>query len=134
MKDFNIKTKSAVKYFQNFSQIDNESSSQEIQLDFNLINGKVKNIYGIKLVNLDKPSNDNTLNSKMIKCTTNQNKIQLLRYACNYIFGKEQKLNLELIVKSNQTDTYPVFPSIGEIVGSEKNTKYFNFSDTEEKD
>ena len=69
----------------------------------------------------------------MIKCA-NQNKIQLLRYACNYIFGKEQKLNLELLVKSNQIDAYPIFTSIGEIVGSEKSTKSFNFSDTEEKD
>ncbi len=126
-KDFNIKTKQAINYFQNFTQTDNESSQKEVQLDINLINAQANNIYGIKLVNLDKPSNDNTLNSKMIKCTTNQNKIQLLRYDYNYIFGKEQKLNLELLVKSNKTDTYPIFTSIGEIVGSEKSTKYFNF-------
>ena len=134
-KDFNIKTKQAINYFQNFTQTDNESSQKEVQLDINLINAKANNIYGIKLVNCDKPSNDNTLNSKMIKCT-NQNKIQLLKYICDYIFGKQQKINLELIVKSSQNsdlETYPIFTSIGEIVGSENSTKYFNFSDTEEK-
>ena len=126
MRGLDIKSKQAIKYFQNnINQEDDESTNKEIVLDFNLINGKINNLYGIKVENSEKQSNDNTLVSKMINCTS-ENKFNLLRYNCDYAFGKEQKLNIDLIVKSNHTETYPIFTSIGEIAGSEKSTKYFN--------
>ena len=68
----------------------------------------------------------------MVRCT-NPNNINLLRKTFYYNFGKEQKLNLEVKVESNEKKSNPILTSIGEIVGSENSTKCFQIPGTEEK-
>ena len=141
MKQFNIKTKKAVKYFEDKTGHFNEdgwekkkkASIEKIQLEFNLINGKINNIYGLRVVNADKDKFDDSFLSDMKKCT-DSNFLHLVDYDCDYIFGKEQKLKLELMIRQiNGFKSYPLLTSIGEIVGNEKSTKCFDIRGLDEK-
>ena len=135
MNKFDIKTKPAVKYFINnlgkSEYEDDKSKKEKIELEINVLNGKMNYIYGVKIGNPDKNFNDDSFVSKMIQCK-NQNKINLLRYNCDYYFGKEQKINLELMVKSNSFRSFKINTTIGEIVGNENSIKCFNISDRDE--
>ena len=140
MKEFNIKSKAAIKYFENNSnQFQNsdkeekETQNDKIQLDFNLINGKTNYVYGLRLVNPEKNSFNDSFISDFIKCQ-NSSKTNLLKYSCEYSFGKEQTLNLELMIKQkNGFKSYQISTSIGEIVGSEHSTKVFDIKGIDEK-
>ena len=140
MKEFNIKSKAAVKYFENNSnQFQNsdkeekETQNDKIQLDFNLINDKNNYVYGLRLVNPEKNSFNDSFISDFIKCQ-NSSKTNLLKYSCEYSFGKEQTLNLELMIKQkNGFKSYQISTSIGEIVGSEHSTKVFDINGIDEK-
>ena len=140
MKEFNIKSKAAVKYFennsnqfQNYDKEEKETQNDKIQLDFNLINGKNNYVYGLRLVNPEKNSFNDSFISDFIKCQ-NSSKTNLLKYSCEYSFGKEQTLNLELMIKQkNGFKSYQISTSIGEIVGSEHSTKVFDINGIDEK-
>ena len=138
MNSFSIKTKPAVKYFKDdkilYESQDNEENQKEkIKLIFNLLNGKKNNSYGIKVLIPDKNFCDDSFFSNMVKCT-NSSKINVATYNdCDFIFGKEQKLQIELIVHSKNNKSYKIYTTIGEIVGSENSTKYFYINGTEEK-
>ena len=133
MSDFNIKLKSSKKYFDTktnqlafYDEDQNKSNQEKINLFFNLINGKINNIYGLRIIN---PENDfdETFTSEMRKCN-NSNKFNLVKnYICDYIFGKEQKLKIELVQQlQGSIMAYPIQATIGEIIGSENSTKCFN--------
>ena len=132
MENFNIKTKQEVKYFeknindfQNLNNDENSPKSEKIQLVFNLMNGKTNYSYGIKLVNQDNELNNSSIVSEMKKCS-NSNALNLLKYNFDYFFGKEQKIQLELIIKDiNEYKSFPIFTTLGEIVGNKNSTKYY---------
>ena len=140
MESFNIKSKPAVKYFeayninQFFNEEENKSNQNEkVQIDFNLINGKINNIYGIRLVNPDKDSFDDSFLTNMKTCT-NSKYLNLLSYSCDYIFGKEQKLKFELMIKQKDGfHSHLILTTIGEIVGKENSTAYFDIKGLNEK-
>ena len=135
MKQFDIKSKPAVKYFQNnigkSDYDDDKSQKEKIELEINVLNGTLNYIYGIKIGNPDKNFNDDSFVSQMIQCK-NKNKINLLKYNCDYYFGKEQKINLELMVKSNSFKSFNFCTTIGEIVGNENSIKCFNITNRDE--
>ena len=135
MKKFDIKSKPSVKYFlNNLGKSDNEddkSQKEKIELEINVINGKLNYIYGIKIGNPDKNFNDDSFVSQMIKCT-NENKLHLLKYSCDYYFGKEQKINIELMIKSNSFKSFNIYTTIGEIVGNENSMKCFSIMNRDE--
>ena len=141
MTDFNIKSKPAKKYFESnnssqfqsdYNEENKETQKEKIQLDFNLINGKNNYVYALKLVNPDNSLNDSII-SELLKCQNSDN-LKLLSYSCEYNFGKEQILNLELMIKQDKGyKSYPISTSIGEIVGSENCTKIFDIKGIEEK-
>ena len=112
MKNFNIKSKQAKKLFR--------ITKKQIQLEFNLINGNKNYKYSISV----KISERKELNSVEIQCA-NQNKINLLRFKYDYIFGKEQKL--KLMLNLGKKILIPSSILIADIVRSEKSTKYINF-------
>ena len=137
MNSNNIKTKQAIKYFIDdkilYESQDNEENQKEkIKLVFNLLNGKKNNSYGIKVLIPDKNFCDDSFFSNMVKCK-NSSKINIATYNdCDFIFGKEQKLQIELIVQSKDNKSYKIYTTIGEIVGSENSTKFFYINGTEE--
>ena len=135
MNKFDIKSKPATKYFLNnlgkSALEDDQSQKEKIELEINVINGKLNYIYGIKIGNPDKNFNDDSFVSQMIQCT-NKNKLNLLKYNCDYYFGKEQKINLELMIKSNSFKSFNIYTTIGEIVGNENSTKRFNIMNRDE--
>ena len=142
METFNIKLKGEVKYFEakntnqfmNYGGEENKSTEKEkVQIEFNLINGKINNLYGIRLVNPDKDLFDDSFLSNMKKCT-NSNCLNLFSFSCDYIFGKEQKLQFELMIKQKEGLTSKIIlTTIGEIVGNENSTKYFDINGFNEK-
>ena len=124
----NIKTKQAKKYFQedeNIHQIHDNKEKEKINLIFNLLNGKINYSYGVRVEIKDKNLNDSFF-SEMVECT-NLNRINLLKYKeCDFYFGKEQKIKFEVIIKSdNGTKNYPIYTTIGEIIGNKNGTKFF---------
>ena len=137
MNSNNIKTKQAIKYFKDdkilYESQDNEENQKEkIKLVFNLLNGKKNNSYGIKVLIPDKNFCDDSFFSNMVKCK-NSSKINIATYNdCDFIFGKEQKLQIELIVQSKDNKSYKIYTTIGEIVGSENSTKFFYINGTQE--
>ena len=136
MESFNIKSKASVKYYEEYlNQVENENGEQ-IQLDFNLINGEINNSYLIRVQKPDKNHMDDSVISDSITCT-NYEKINLFNYNCEYNFGKEQILKIELLIKfSSNIKSYKSFPistSIGEIVGNENSTKIFDIQDRNEQ-
>ena len=141
MERFNIKTKPAVKYFdkntiqiKQFGEYNIKSNQNEkVQLDFNLINGKMNSLYGIRIMDSNKKLQNDSFLSDFKKCSA-PNSLQLARYSCDYIFGKEQKLNLVLMIKKlNGFNSYPILTTIGEIVGKENSTKCFDIEGINEK-
>ena len=141
MERFNIKTKPAVKYFdkntiqiKQFGEYNIKSNQNEkVQLDFNLINGKMNSLYGIRIMDANKKVQNDSFLSDFKKCS-DPNSLKLARYSCDYIFGKEQKLNLVLMIKKlNGFNSYPILTTIGEIVGKENSTKCFDIEGINEK-
>ena len=64
MNKFDIKSKPATKYFLNnlgkSALEDDQSQKEKIELEINVINGKLNYIYGIKIGNPDKNFNDDS--------------------------------------------------------------------------
>ena len=140
MTEFKIKLKSSKKHFDTktnqliyYEEEQNKSNQEKINLVFNLINGTINNIYGLRITNPENDS-DETFMSEMKNCN-NSNKFNLIKnYICDYIFGKEQKLKIELIVQQLQgAMAYPIQATIGEIIGSENSTKCFDIVGLGEK-
>ena len=132
MEKENIKSKKAIKYFENFinnNQDNNNSSKNEsIQLIFKLINGQTNYSYSLSLQNPDQDFGNGSIVSDFMLCS-NSSTINLLKYNCDYNFGKEQNLKLQLTIKGlNQFESYQFFTTIGEIVGSENSIKDFNLN------
>ena len=132
-EEFNIKKKQSKNYFEKFSsQLGNENG-ESIQLHFNLINGQLNNTYRISLKKPDNINFNDSFISDMITYN-NYGPTNLFKYSCEYNFGKEQKLKIELFIgNSNYFRSFPIFTSIGEIVGNENSKKIFNIEERDEK-
>ena len=130
MKDFKIKSKQAVKKFS-----DNETSQTgKIELNFDLINGKPNFSYTLHLKSQDL-SDNNSISSKTVIISNANQSINLLKYNCDYSFGKEQKLEVEIEIKdSNNSGNYPLNMTIAEIIGNENSTKLFYIKGNNEEE
>ena len=136
MSKFDIKSKKAIKYFENnLNGLKNSNNKQKnsqneiLQLEFNLINGIINNTYFLKVLSLDDYFNDSIISDKII--CSNSNNINLLKNNYDYKFSKEQKLKLELIINENICFNFDI--TIGEIIGNENSTKIFNIDKLDEK-
>ena len=119
MNDFNIKKKQEIKNFDHDNEY--EMKNEKIELNFDLINGEPTYSYSIKLEYLG-----NTEISKSYYVTKQNQLLNLLKYKCDYSFGKEQKMNIILEIKSFiNSKNYPITTTIGEIIGNEKSSKIF---------
>ena len=131
MEKENIKDKPAIKYFENFInkyQDNNSTPTEKIQLIFKLINAQTNYSYSLSLQNQGEEFGKDSVASDFMLCS-NSSTINLLKYNCDYDFGKQQKLELQLNIKGlNQSESYPFFTTIGEIVGSENSIKNFNIN------
>ena len=132
MSNNEIKKKPAKKNFEKMiSNINPLSDSkmpqkEDIQLVFNLLNAKKNYLYNLNLKNPDKEFYDDSTPFGDYRRCTNSNTIFFFNYKCEYYFGKEQKLKLEVIKNdSNQVKSYNLEITIGEVVGSENSTKSF---------
>ena len=130
---FNIKKKQSKNYFEKYlSQFGNENG-ESIQLHFNLINGQLNNSYRITLKKPDNINFNDSFISDMITCD-NFGPTNLFKYSCEYNFGKEQNLKIELFIgNSNSFRCFPISTSIGEIVGNENSKKIFYIEGRDEK-
>lgn len=132
MKDFKIKDKQAKIYFKD---IESEASQTEkIELNFDLINGKPNFSYTLHLKNQDL-SDNNSISSKSIIISNANQSVNLLKYNCDYSFGKEQKLDAYIEIKdSNNSGNYPINMTIGEIIGNENSSKLFYIKGNKEEE
>jgi len=132
MKDFKIKDKQAMNYFKD---IESEASQTEkIELNFDLINGKPNFSYTLHLKNQDL-SDNNSISSKSIIISNANQSVNLLKYNCDYSFGKEQKLDVYIEIKdSNNSGNYPINMTIGEIIGNENSSKLFYIKGNNEEE
>ena len=132
MKDFKIKDKQAKNYFK---EIESEASQTEkIELNFDLINGKPNFSYTLHLKNQDL-SDNNSISSKSIIISNANQSVNLLKYNCDYSFGKEQKLDAYIEIKdSNNSGNYPINMTIGEIIGNENSSKLFYIKGNNEEE
>ena len=132
-EEFNIKKKQSKNYFEKYlSQFGNENG-ESIQLHFNLINGQLNNSYRITLKKPDNINFNDSFISDMITCD-NFGPTNLFKYSCEYNFGKEQNLKIELFIgNSNSFRCFPISTSIGEIVGNENSKKIFYIEGRDEK-
>lgn len=132
MKDFKIKDKQAKNYFKD---IESEASQTEkIELNFDLINGKPNFSYTLHLKNQDL-SDNNSISSKSIIISNANQSVNLLKYNCDYSFGKEQKLDVYIEIKdSNNSGNYPINMTIGEIIGNENSSKLFYIKGNNEEE
>ena len=132
MKNFKIKDKQAVNYFKDFES--KTSQTEKIELNFDLINGKPNNSYTLHLKNQDL-SNDNSKRSNSVIISNANQSVNLLKYNCDYSFGKEQKLDLVIEIKdSNNSGNYPIKMTIGEIIGNENSSKLFYIKGNNEEE
>ena len=135
MATFDIKAKQQVKYFKYNKE--EAISNENIELNFDLINGKINNYYKLHLKNLDLKEN-NSFSSDYIKISNTKQTINLLKYNCIYSFGREQKLNMIIEIKddknSQNSEIYPIKTTIGEIIGNLNSTKVFYFKNNQEEE
>ena len=125
MSDFNIKNKQEKKNYLKISKYHEEEKSEKIELNFDLINGKLNYSY---ILYLENPNliNNNKQNSNCFQISNENQTINILKYKCEYTFGKEQKINLNLKIKdSNNFNNYQINITVGEIIGNENSTKTF---------
>ena len=135
----NIKQKPPIKNFEKMllkstgnSILDTSTSQkEEIKLIFNLLNANDNYFYKLNVKNPDKNIKDDSSYTEFKQCS-NSNSIFFLEYNCEYSFGKDQKLEIEISVKgSKQTNTYTLYTTIGEIIGSRDSTKCFNINNSQ---
>ena len=123
MNDFKIKNKQEIKYFfENKGDIISHEK-ENIELNFDLINGKINHTYSICLENINLLNNRKE-NSNFVQISNQNKSINIFKYNCVYTFGKEQKINAKLINK-NLNEEYPISFTIGEILGNENGAKLF---------
>ena len=133
MNDFHIKSKQEIKYFQENKENNIVNKSENIELYFDLINGKINHSYSINLENTN--SLNNKINTGFIEVSNPNKSINILKYSCEYSFGKEQKLNLILKIKDyNNVKEYPITFTIGEILGNENSSKIFYIKGNEKQE
>ena len=132
MNDNEIKKKQAKKNFEkmisNLNPLNDSKMPQkeDIQLIFNLLNAKKNYLYNLHLKNPDKDFYDDSTPFEDYKKCSDSNTIFFFAYKCEYYFGKEQKLKLEVTTNdSNQIKSYNLDITIGEVIGSENSTKCF---------
>ena len=122
MENFKIKSKQEIKYFKEAKEDNITSKKENAELSFDLINGKINNSYSIYL------ENNNLLNNSKIsfnvQISNSDKSINILKYNCDYSFGKEQKIHVSLI-NNNLNEIYPIIFTIGEILGNENGAKLF---------
>ena len=132
---FDIKSKPSIKYFQDNEEPNNKNDpthKEKIQLIFNLINGIKNYSYSIKLESPENNIGNESFNSELKKCTDDK-LLHLLTSKCDYIFGKEQKLKIEILaIEANQPKTFIINTTIGEIIGSENSRKLFDVGNNTE--
>ena len=126
---FNIKSKPAKKYFDTQSK-SKDDSTEKIQLNFNLLNGRRNNQYSVK-IEIPDENKDNNLYFSQLKVCKNNAPLHLKSYICDLFFSKEQKLIIEVFsIQENQPKSYTINTTIGAIVGSPNNKQAFNLGNS----
>ena len=127
--NINFKQKTSAKYF-NFN---NSNLKEKIIIHLDLINTNPDNTYQIKIRDI---SNNISLEVKGVKNLNKKtNKFQSI---CDYYFGKEQNLKLEIKIKDkNMEKQYTIMTNIGQMVGNNNNNnnriKILKFKDCNEQ-
>ena len=111
----NFKQKASKKNFNN----NNSNLKEKIIIHLELINSNPDNKYQIKIRDISNNISLEVKEEKNLNKTTNK-----FQSICDYYFGKEQNLTLEIKIKNkNEEKKYTLKTNIGQMIGNNNNNK-----------